>query len=69
MKKFAVLTLLAVVSGLCFDAASSEAAEPAPALRTTALRLRYVAPTKKPTPGAAIGINPQPLPPRYFIKK
>jgi len=69
VKKFAVMLLLAVASGMCFETASSEAAGPTTTLRSTASRLRFVAPTKKPTPGVNIGINPQPLPPRYFIKK
>jgi len=69
MKKFAVTLLLAVACGFCFETASSEAAGLTTTLRSTASRLKFVAPTSKPTPGVNVGLNPQPLPPRYFIKK
>jgi hypothetical protein len=67
MKKIAATLLLVLSSVVALDVASASAA--APITKSMAVRLRYVAPTKKPTPGAKVGINPQPLPPRVFLKR
>jgi hypothetical protein len=67
MKNVTLTLLLALSSVVALDVGTASAA--APANKSTIARLYYIAPTKRPTPGGNVSINPQPLPPRYLIKR